>query len=45
MVATSSSDARSSATIDVISFVIEAIGSRSRSSSAASTSPVPAFWT
>src|SRR5688572_5911803 len=44
-VATSSSEACSSATIAVISFVIDAIGRCSLSSSAASTSPVPAFWT
>ena len=37
--------ARSSATRTVISFVIDAIGSRSRSSSCASTSPSAAFWT
>ena len=45
IVATSSSEACSSATSAVISFVIDAIGSRSRSSCAARTSPVPAFWT
>src|SRR5580765_5207584 len=45
IVAASSSDACSSATIAVISFVIEAIGRRSRSSCDARTSPVPEFWT
>ena len=44
-VATSSRGVRSSATSAVISFVIDAIGRRSRSSCEASTSPVPAFWT
>src|SRR5918994_1420840 len=44
-VATSSSEACSSATIAVISFVIDAIGRCSCSPSAASTSPVPEFWT